>query len=329
MSSKVSSHSKSLKNKINSQVYDYFRKSLQVTSTNLSDTNLPFPYKHEMLSGLNIFSALISDPDIINVPIPLDVIIGYYPNIFDNIYKNTINILPRHDTGFSIDLMNSEAYNIDWNRLDRGSGVNRDDIDIEDLLLVDNESSRVFNHIVQHRREVSSEIVEENNESSSVSELDIPRSSTNEPILVHPNKPNVIADFILPIIPHVSANTPELFQVTLDSDINEGDCILELADEWTFPTTRFSLYKKDQESTYSYDRDYSCQLPRENYVSYIINLPREFLKGDSVDKKVGTLDRPVAHIMATKAPKLLLRKVSSTKKNITLQVQDNSLESQS
>lgn len=283
-----------LKSKVNHNVADYFRRSLQVSSANLSDSNMPFPYKHEFFSGLIKLPLLSSEPEYVNFPINQGNIQEYFTTLCEYANNLQINVIPRNDIGFSNDSIEVEDT--------IKNQFNKNHISLDDLELIDEETIGVYNGTNVNECNVSIQ--------SLCTEVNGTEINNQEVKLLHPIKQNVTAISILDIIP-LDMDHCSTFQVMLDSKEESVDTILELDEGWKHPFTRFSFYNKIDHKLYKYDRDYSSTLPTEYSKSYIISLPKHFFEckeesSESVDSK--------AYLVSTRSPKLLLSKVSSVKK---------------
>ncbi|KAH8583831.1 uncharacterized protein ELE39_001577 [Cryptosporidium sp. chipmunk genotype I] len=285
-----------LRSKLNHYVADYFRKSLQVSSANISDSNMPFPYKHEFFSGLIKLPFLSSEPEYINFPINQGNIQEYTTTLFE--YTNILqtNMIPRHNTGFSSDSIKAE------DTVENHSHKNH--ISSGDLAIIDEEIIGIYYGTKTNECDIISQSV--------CAKGDIIETNDQVVKLMHPTKQNVTAVSVLDIIP-LDVNYCSTFQVMLDSKEEGIDTILELDEGWKHPTTRFSFYNKIENKLYKYGRDYSSNLPREYTKSYIISIPRHFIEYNKDSKLSETVDSR-AYLISTKSPKLLLSKVSSIKR---------------
>ncbi|TRY52565.1 Uncharacterized protein CTYZ_00003003 [Cryptosporidium tyzzeri] len=285
-----------LRSKLNHNVADYFRKSLQVSSANLSDSNMPFPYKHEFFSGLIKLPFLSSEPEYINFPIIQASIQEYLTTLYECTQNLQINMIPRHNAGFSNDSIKAE------DAVENPSHKNH--ISSDDLAIIDEEIIGVYYGTKANEYDISSQSV--------CMEKGTIETDDQVVKLMHPIKQNVTAVSILDIIP-LDMNYCSTFQVMLDSQEEGMDTILELDEGWNHPTTRFSLYNKIENKLYKYVRDYSSNLPKEYTKSYIISLPRHFVECKEESKSSETFGSK-AYLISTKSPKLLLSKVSSMKR---------------
>ncbi|OII74249.1 uncharacterized protein cubi_01093 [Cryptosporidium ubiquitum] len=284
-----------LRSKVNHNVAEYFRKNLQITSANLSDSNMPFPYKHEFFSGLIKLPFLSSEPEYINFPINQSNIQECFTTLYDCTSTLQINMIPRHDIGFSNDSI--EAKDMIENQF------NKNHISLDDLELIDEETIGIYNGTKMKECNINDQSVCIEGNGKEISDQGVK--------LLHPIKQNVKAISILDIIP-LDMNHCSTFQVMLDSKEENVDTILELDEGWKRPFTRFSFYNKIEGKLYKYDRDYSSTLPREYTKSYIISLPKHFVECNK-NKTSETADSR-AYLISTKSPKLLLSKVSSAKR---------------
>lgn len=285
-----------LKNKVNHDVADYFRRGLQTPSTNISDSNMPFPYKHEFFSGLNKLPFLSSEPELVNFPINQDNVQEFYTTIHECTNSLQTHMIPRHNTGFSNDLVEVEDALEDH--------LNKNHISPDDLALVDEDTISVYNGTKESEHEATSQSI--------CTEVDNVEKNDHGVKMLHPMKQNVTAVSILDIVP-LDVNYFSTFQVMLDSKDEDVDTILELHEGWKYPSTRFSFYSKINDKLYKYDRDFSSVLPMEYTKSYIVSLPRNFVERDKNNESSGVTNSE-AYLISTRSPKILLSKVSSVKK---------------
>lgn len=285
-----------LKSKVNHDVADYFRRSLQTPSTNMSDSNMSLPYRYEFFSGLNKLPFLSSEPELINFPINQDNVQEFYTTLHECTNNLQTNVIPRHNTGFSNDLIEVEDA--------IGNHLNKNHLSPDDLALVDEDTICIYNGTKTSEHEATSKSI--------CTEVNNVQKNDHGVKMLHPTKPNVTAVSILDIVP-LDVNYFSTFQVMLDSKDEDIDTILELHEGWKYPSTRFSFYSKIDDKLYKHDRDFSSSLPREYTKSYIVSLPRSFVERDKNDESLGVTNSE-AYLISTRSPKLLLSKVSSVKK---------------
>ncbi|KAF7458653.1 hypothetical protein HWI79_738 [Cryptosporidium felis] len=292
-----------LKNKINHNVTDYFRRSLQVSSTNLSDSNMPFPYKHEFFTGLNNIPFLSFEAELINFPINQGNIQKCYSASYEQLNDLKAHYFPRYSIGFQVDL------EVEEDLIENLFKKKDKHITPEDLQLIDSDIMKIYDEIV-------------------FEEIDMPENSKTTPSdthesndkvgLSHPTKAGVFLVSALEVVPF-DIDHSSTFQVMLDSSEEDINTILELHDGWKHPTTKFSHYNKTSENIYKYNRDYASNIPKDTTKSYIISIPKNFIHGKK-DQETNKSELSVARIFPTKSPKILLSKISSMKKRQNIKI---------
>ncbi|KAJ1607660.1 hypothetical protein OJ253_2248 [Cryptosporidium canis] len=285
-----------LKSKINHNAVDYFRRHIQVPSTNLQDSNMSFPYKHEFFHGLNKLPFLSSEPEIVSFPMKQENIHEFNTALHESTNSLQINMVPRHNTGFSTDSIEVGGM--------LEEQLIKNHISLDDLALIDEETISIYNGTMENELEAETKSIRKENDSIESCDVGVK--------LLHPFKPNVTAVSVMDVVP-LDINYCSTFQVMLDSKDENVDTILELHEGWRYPSTRFSFYSKADNMLYKHDRDFSSTLPRDYTKSYIVSLPRSFIEHNKCSEQSRATDSK-AYIISTKSPKLLLSRVSSVKR---------------